>query len=55
VKEHQKGTWKERKKEDPNILRKNLVLKKTGHQISRILIIFGCIGYKFNENVTIAN
>lgn len=36
-------------------LAKSLDLKKTSHQISRISINFGCIGYKFNDHVTIGN
>jgi hypothetical protein len=49
VKEHQKGTQIQISGE------KSCSLKKTSHQISRILIIFGCIGYKFNDHVTIGN
>jgi hypothetical protein len=40
---------------DPNFWGKTLFFKKTGHQISRILITFVCIGYKFNDHVAIAN
>jgi len=40
---------------DPNFWRKILFFKKPSHQISRILIILGCIGYKFNDHVIMGN